>query len=114
MVPATKTWTGGYKAVGKNAEEAIKIYDDTKRLEDAGVIGVEMELVPTKVAEYITQNSDFNQFRNLQEVESWIYHRRGDNSVHKWYYTNQDRNGDQGDDTGEIGGRELHDEESAE
>lgn len=58
MVPATKTWTGGYKAVGKNAEEAVKIYDDTKRLEDAGVIGVEMELVPTKIAEYICQNSD--------------------------------------------------------
>ena len=63
---------------------------------------------------YITQNSDFNEFRNMQEVESWIYHRRGDNSVHKWYYTNQDRNGDQGDDTGEIGGRELHNEEEAE
>ncbi len=58
MVPATKSWTGGFKAVGKNSSEAIKVYDDTKRLEDAGVIGVEMELVPTKVAEYITNNSE--------------------------------------------------------
>ena len=58
MVPATKSWTGGYKAVGKNSKEAIKVYDDTKRLEDAGVIGLEMELVPTKIAEYITQNTE--------------------------------------------------------
>ena len=32
-------------------------------------------------------------------------HRRGDNSVFSWYYTNEDRNGEQGDDTGELGGR---------
>ena len=63
---------------------------------------------------YITQNSGYNEFRNMEEVEAWIYHRRGDNSVHKWFYTNQDRSDDQADDTGEIGGRELHNEEEAE
>ena len=50
----------------------------------------------------------------MEEVEAWIYQRRGDNSVHKWFYTNQDRSDDQADDTGEIGGRELHNEEEAE
>ena len=58
MVPATQSWTNGYKAVGKNHKEAISVYDHTKILEDAGVIGVEMELVPHKISEYITKNTE--------------------------------------------------------
>lgn len=58
MVPATHSWTDGYKAVGKNFKEAKSVYDHTMILEDAGVIGVEMELVPYKVAEFISKNTD--------------------------------------------------------
>ena len=42
----------------------------------------------------------------MDVAEGRIYHRRGDNSVFSWYYTNEDRSGDQGDDTGELGSRE--------
>lgn len=54
---------------------------------------------------YRRDYQDWNQGRNMEVASGYIFHRRGDNSVWRWYYTNEDRNGDQGDDTGELGGR---------
>jgi 3-methyl-2-oxobutanoate hydroxymethyltransferase len=28
LIPQRTTWTGGFKAVGKNSDEAIKVYED--------------------------------------------------------------------------------------
>ena len=55
---------------------------------------------------YVRDYQNYNESRNMDEAAGWIYHRRGDNSVYRWYYTNEDRNGEQGDDTGELNGRE--------
>lgn len=55
FVPYKMTWFGGFKAVGKTAEDALKVYDLTAAYQDAGAIGVEMELVPSKIAAEITQ-----------------------------------------------------------
>ena len=55
LVPGRTTWTGGYKAVGKTSEEAMILYDKCLELEDAGVVAIEMECVPYKVASAITK-----------------------------------------------------------
>ena len=54
LIPGKATWIGGYRAIGKTAEEAIGILKHTLELQEAGVIGVELEVVPPKVAKIIT------------------------------------------------------------
>lgn len=58
LIPAKATWIGGFRAIGKTAEEAVGVLRHTLELQEAGCIGVEMEVVPTKVAEFITKNCD--------------------------------------------------------
>jgi 3-methyl-2-oxobutanoate hydroxymethyltransferase len=55
-VPRHKTWTG-VRAVGKTAVEAAAIFSKVKSLESAGAWGVEMELIPSEVASYITKRT---------------------------------------------------------
>ena len=45
MVPSSSTQLGGLRTVGKTADEAMKILDDMRRLEDAGAFGAEVECV---------------------------------------------------------------------
>ena len=58
LVPGKQTWIGGYRAIGKTCTEAIELLEKTLSLQDAGVIGVELEVVPTKVAKIITEKVD--------------------------------------------------------
>ena len=58
LVPGRHTWIGGYRAIGKTSAEAIDLLEKTLSLQDAGVIGVELEVVPTKVAKIITEKVD--------------------------------------------------------
>ena len=58
LVPGNATWIGGFVAQGKTADKAIRILEHTLALQDAGVIGVELEVVPPKVAEVVTQKVD--------------------------------------------------------
>ena len=58
LIPSKRTWTGGYRAVGKTADEALRVYQDTLALQDAGVIAVEMEVVPHQVATEISKRVD--------------------------------------------------------
>lgn len=53
LVPVRATWTGGFRAVGKTAESALKLYDEVKAYEAAGAIAVELEVVPDAVASEI-------------------------------------------------------------
>ncbi|MCL6087652.1 MAG: 3-methyl-2-oxobutanoate hydroxymethyltransferase [Actinobacteria bacterium] len=46
---------GGFKSVGKKANEAIKLYKDALKLQEAGVVWIELECVPYKVADEITK-----------------------------------------------------------
>ncbi len=57
LVPSKATWTGGFKAVGKTAEQALKLWSDTLALEQAGAFGAELEVVPDRVAAEIARRS---------------------------------------------------------
>lgn len=58
FVPYKSTWFGGFKAVGKTAEEALKVYELTVAYQEAGAIAVEMEIVPEKIAAEISKRVD--------------------------------------------------------
>ena len=58
LIPGKATWIGGFRAIGKTAEEAIGVLRHTLELQDAGVIGVEFEVVPPKVAAVVTKKVD--------------------------------------------------------
>ena len=58
LVPARATWTGGFRAVGKTADEAIRLFEEVKAYESAGAIAVELEVVPEEVASEISKRVD--------------------------------------------------------
>lgn len=58
LVPMKSTWTGGVKPVGKKSSEAIKIYNDIKKLEEIGAWAVEVECVPEDVLREITKRTE--------------------------------------------------------
>ena len=58
LIPQRTTWTGGFKAVGKNSDEAMKVYEDCLRFQDAGAVAIEMECVPHEVASAISKKID--------------------------------------------------------
>jgi 3-methyl-2-oxobutanoate hydroxymethyltransferase len=53
LIPSRRTWTGGWRAVGKTAESALDIMRAVRQLEAAGAFGAEIEVVPVEVAEAI-------------------------------------------------------------
>ena len=57
LVPMKSTWTGGVKPFGKKSNEAIKIYNDIKQLEELGAWAVEVECVPDKVLAELTKKT---------------------------------------------------------
>ena len=56
MVPRHATWTN-VRAIGKTAAEARQLYDQMKRLEDAGAYAAELELVPHQLAAYLSRKT---------------------------------------------------------
>lgn len=56
LIPSYITWTG-WRAVGKTAEEAAALWEHTQMLERIGVFGAELEVVPDRVAQFLTENS---------------------------------------------------------
>ena len=54
LIPSRRTWTGGWKAVGKTAASAMEIFEAVRQLEAAGAIGAEIEVVPGEVAAAIS------------------------------------------------------------
>jgi 3-methyl-2-oxobutanoate hydroxymethyltransferase len=57
FIPYRTNWIGGPRAIGKTAAEALEVYRHTKAYEAAGAIGVEMELVPARVAAEISKRT---------------------------------------------------------
>lgn len=55
LMPRFTTWIGGFKCQGKTAEDALNIFRDAKRVEEAGANWIELECVPYKVAAEITK-----------------------------------------------------------
>ncbi|MFW2384033.1 MAG: 3-methyl-2-oxobutanoate hydroxymethyltransferase [Acidimicrobiales bacterium] len=57
LIPPRRTWTGGFKAVGKTAASAQQVWEQTQALEEAGAFAAEIEVVPEAVATEISRNT---------------------------------------------------------
>lgn len=57
FIPTHRTWYGGYRATGKTAESALRVWRQARALEEAGAFAAEIELVPEPVAAAISQRS---------------------------------------------------------
>src|SRR5438093_662401 len=56
MVPRHATWTN-VRAIGKTATEARRLYEQMKRLENAGAFAAELELAPHQLASYLCKKT---------------------------------------------------------
>lgn len=54
LTPQSVHKLGGYRVQGKTAEDAQRLIEDAKLLEEAGAFAIVLELVPREVAEIIT------------------------------------------------------------
>jgi 3-methyl-2-oxobutanoate hydroxymethyltransferase len=57
LIPSKASWTGGFRAVGKTAASALDIWRHVQQLQDAGVFGAEIEVVPPEVAAEISRRT---------------------------------------------------------
>jgi 3-methyl-2-oxobutanoate hydroxymethyltransferase len=57
FIPTHRTWTGGYRAVGKTADSALRVWHQVRALEEAGAFAAEIEIVPETVASAIAERS---------------------------------------------------------
>ena len=57
LVPRKSSWRGGLRAVGKTADEAYRLFEDFRGLEDAGAVMVEAEVIPARVMAEINRRS---------------------------------------------------------
>ena len=57
LIPSRRTWTGGFRAVGKTVESAAAIMEQVRRLEDAGAFAAEIEVVPEPIAAEIARRT---------------------------------------------------------
>lgn len=55
LTPQSVNVFGGFKVQGKELDNAKKIINDAKALQDAGVFAIVLECVPQKLAKHITQ-----------------------------------------------------------
>ncbi len=57
LTPQSASALGGFRLQGKSALQAKKIVEDAKILEEAGAVGVLLELVPDRVCRLITERA---------------------------------------------------------
>jgi 3-methyl-2-oxobutanoate hydroxymethyltransferase len=55
LTPQSMAMMGGFKVQGRSGEAAKRILDDALALEEVGCFAILLELVPARIAEYITQ-----------------------------------------------------------
>jgi 3-methyl-2-oxobutanoate hydroxymethyltransferase len=55
LTPQSATMLGGFKAQGRTAAKAVRLYEDALALEAAGCFAIVLEAVPTAVATRITE-----------------------------------------------------------
>ena len=56
LIPSCITWTG-WRAVSKTVDEALALWRHTRKLEEVGAFAAELEVVPDRVAKFLTENS---------------------------------------------------------
>lgn len=57
LIPAKRTWTGGFRAVGKTLETAQLVWRQVRALEAAGAFAAEIEVVPHSIAQAIAERT---------------------------------------------------------
>ncbi len=57
LIPSKRTWTGGFKAVGKTLDMAQVVWRQVKALEEAGAFAVEIEVVPHSITQAIAEKT---------------------------------------------------------
>lgn len=62
LIPSRRTWTGGFKAVGKTLESAQLVYQQVQDLERAGAFAAEIEVVPEAIATEIAKRTSLVMF----------------------------------------------------
>ncbi len=62
LIPARRTWTGGFRAVGKTLESAQHVWKLVKDLEDAGAFAAEIEVVPAEITAEIAERTSLVLF----------------------------------------------------
>jgi 3-methyl-2-oxobutanoate hydroxymethyltransferase len=55
LTPQSATMLGGFKAQGRTAEKAERLYEDARALESAGCFAIVLEAVPAPVAAAVTE-----------------------------------------------------------
>jgi 3-methyl-2-oxobutanoate hydroxymethyltransferase len=60
LTPQSVYKLGGYRVQGRTAEQAKRLIEDAKLLEEAGAFAIVLELVPREVAEIITNNLEIS------------------------------------------------------
>lgn len=60
LVPRMASWTGGIRAIGRTANEALQLYQDFKDLENAGAVMVEAEVVAADVLTEIAKRTSMS------------------------------------------------------
>lgn len=58
LMPQAVSKLGGFRAVGRSSEEAQRVLDDAKAVEDAGAFAVVVECVPARLAAVVTRSVD--------------------------------------------------------
>jgi 3-methyl-2-oxobutanoate hydroxymethyltransferase len=58
LTPQTATMLGGFKAQGRSAAKAVRLYEDALALQAAGCFSIVLEAVPSPVAARITEALD--------------------------------------------------------
>ena len=88
LAPWFASSTGGLRSVGKGTEEALKIYKNALKLQEAGVIWIEMECVPYKVAAEITKRLDVITIGIGcgDGCDGQVLHSEDILGVHDWHY----------------------------
>jgi 3-methyl-2-oxobutanoate hydroxymethyltransferase len=57
LIPSKRTWTGGFKAVGKTLETAQLVWTQCRALEAAGAFAAEIEVVPQAITQAIAERT---------------------------------------------------------
>jgi 3-methyl-2-oxobutanoate hydroxymethyltransferase len=57
LIPSKRTWTGGFRAVGKTLDSAKRVWEQVRALEEAGAFAAEIEVVPHQITAAIAEKT---------------------------------------------------------
>lgn len=57
LIPSKRTWTGGFRAVGRTLDSAKRVWEQCRAHEEAGAFAVEIEVVPWQITQAIAERT---------------------------------------------------------